>query len=275
LDSNGRVENAAEVGPAFVETWKFLSERVSIVIFPPDGSVQSSLSPSMNAAVSEITKRGESAALILVHEPPEELSLAIRTITDERFKGLMTLWGEKRFTDKLPMEEHLRRYLHTATVDFVATGDQPEVLRAARVIDATFEKADGFEDRHWLRLIKGSSQNEKAESLREALTVCVPIVVAIKGLESFAPGAMHVVGGVLDDLFGAIVPDVSHSMGRRDLPWRERLKEALPVLKGGAVSLPAAMGLGWLSAHIYSPDSSLPLRMLAGGLFALACCGGR
>jgi hypothetical protein len=79
-------------------------------------------------------------------------------------------------------------------------------------------------------------------------------------------------GGVLDDLFGAVIPDVSQSMGDRELPFSERFKKAWPVLKGGLITLPLAFAMGWFSAKLYGMSASVVIHMLAGALFALACC---
>jgi hypothetical protein len=168
----------------------------------------------------------------------------------------------------------LKDYLQHATVIILNTGQNPGVNKITARINEHLEKHGGFEDTHWLRVVKGIAQDEKKESLKQTLGVCIPIVVVIKIAETVLPNILHAVGGILDDLFGAIIPDVSQSMGDRNLPLKERLKKAWPVLKGGLLTLPVAFALGYFSAVLYGKTHAAVLHMAAGVLFALACCLG-
>jgi hypothetical protein len=148
------------------------------------------------------------------------------------------------------------------------------VDKITEAINDHLEIHGGFEDTHWLRVVKGVAQDEKKESLKQALGVCIPIVVVIKIVEHVLPGILHAIGGMLDDLFGAIIPDVSQSMGDRKLPVKIRFKNAWPVLKGGLVTLPFAFGLGWFSAVLHGMSEATVIHMLSGVIFAFACCLG-
>ena len=98
--------------------------------------------------------------------------------------------------------------------------------------------------------------------------VWAEMLAGVKLLQHYAPAAMHAVGGVMDDLFSAILPDASQSRGDRSLPFRQRCKKAWGVMKGGLASLPLAMALGWGSAILYAASPSPWLRAAAGVAFA-------
>jgi hypothetical protein len=165
----------------------------------------------------------------------------------------------------------LKDYLDYATVRIITTAKDTTLNQLARGINTQLERAGGFEDRRWTALVKGVTQGDRHHALKEALTVCGPVVIGVKLLESLAPFLMHTIGGALDDLVGAILPDVSQSMGKRGESFASRLKEAWPVLKAGLASLPLAMGCGWLASTLYAGSTSVAVHALSGGLFALAC----
>jgi hypothetical protein len=277
LSPGGRILNPKEIGDYFDALLRIVSNNVDLYVIYDKSQLDGPhlpLSQSYKNEFRKIVARGEAVAVLLVKHPPEETALEIRRVSEKSLQGLMSLWTDDHFQQTSEIRENLKDYLQHATVKVLHTGYDPEVNKIAESINHHLEKHGGFENTHWIRVVKGVAQDEKKESLKQALGVCIPIVVVIKIIEHVLPGILHAVGGVLDDLFGAIIPDVSQSMGDRELPFRERFKKAWPVLKGGLITLPLAFAMGWFSAKLYGMSASVVIHMLAGVLFALACCAG-
>lgn len=277
LSPEGKILNPREIGDYFNALLRIVSHNVDLFVIYDENQLNGShipLSRSYKEEFRKIVARGEAAAVLLVKHPPEETALEIRRVSEKSLQGLMSLWTDRHFQETSEIRENLRNYLQHATVTVLHTGNDPEVDKIAGSINQHLEKHGGFEDTHWIRVVKGVAQDEKKESLKQALGVCIPIVVIIKIVEHVLPNIIHAVGGVLDDLFGAIIPDVSQSMGGRELPSSERFKKAWPVLKGGLITIPLAFFMGWFSAKLYGMSTSVVIHMLAGVLFALACCAG-
>jgi hypothetical protein len=277
LSPEGRILNPKEIGDFFTALLQIISNNVDLFVIYDETQLDGPhlpLSQSYKEEFRKIVTRGESAAVLLVKHPPEETALEIRKVSEKSLQGLMSLWTNRHFQQTSEIRNNLRNYLQHATVRVLHTGYDPEVEKITGSINLHLEKQGGFEDTHWIRVVKGVAQDEKKESLKKALEVCIPIVVIIKIVEHVLPSILHAVGGVLDDLFGAIIPDVSQSLGDRELPVNERLKKAWPVLKGGLITLPLAFAMGWFSAKLYGISVSVVIHMLAGFLFALACCLG-
>lgn len=277
VNALGRIVNAAEIGSYFETLWRLMSKNVDVFVIFDEKQVDSPslpLSGSYKAQFRKIILKNEAAAILLVKHPPEETSREIREVTKHCLHDLMSFWANEKFQQTADIRDNLKEYLEHATVRVFSTGDNPEVNKITAAVNEHLEMYGGFEDTHWLRVVKGITQDEKKESLKQALGVCVPIIVLIKILEKVVPGALHALGGALDDLFGAIIPDVSQSMGNKSLPFKQRLKNAWPVLKGGLVTLPLAFVLGGLSAILYNGSQSVFVHMAAGVMFALACCAG-
>ncbi len=152
------------------------------------------------------------------------------------------------------------------------------------------EEKNGFQKHQLERLMDYLVHSEKGESLKGALKICIPMVGAIKVLDHFFPGLTHVVGGALDDIFGAILPDASQSMGKgerlandgisrnflqramRDAKsFAKRAAHAIPVAIAGMAFIPSAFLFGYLSKVLYAPDSSVGRKLIAGACFGLAC----
>ena len=277
LSPEGRILNPKEIGDYFNALLRIVSNNVDLFVIYDENQLDGPhlpLSQSYKEEFRKIVSRGEAAAVLLVKHPPEETALEIRKVSEKSLQGLMTLWTDEHFQQTSEIRENLSNYLQHATVRVLHTGYDPEVDKITGSINQHLEKHGGFEDTHWIRVVKGVAQDEKKESLKQALGVCIPIVVVIKIVEHVLPNILHAIGGVLDDLFGAIIPDVSQSMGDRELPFGERFKKAWPVLKGGLITLPLAFAMGWFSAKLYGMSTSVVIHMLAGVLFALACCAG-
>lgn len=277
LDPKGRILNAKEIGAYFDALHRIISNNVDLFVIYDKRQNDSShipLSDSYKREFRKILDLDEAAAVLLVKHPPEETAHEIDRVTEKSLHGLMSLWANEHFQRTSDIRSDLRDYLQHATVLVLDTGYNPEVKKITANINEHLERHGGFEDTHWLRVVKGVAQDEKKESLKQALGVCVPIVVVIKIIEHIMPNILHAIGGILDDLFGAIIPDVSQSMGERSLPYKERFKKASPVLKGGIITLPIAFALGWFSAVLYGKTGSTAVHMLCGIMFALACCLG-
>jgi hypothetical protein len=277
LSPGGRILNPKEIGNYFNALLRIVSNNVDLFVIYDENQLNGPhlpLSQSYKEEFRKIVARGEAAAVLLVKHPPEETALEIRKVSEKSLQGLMSLWTDEHFQKTSEIRENLRNYLQHATVRVLHTGYDPEVDKITESISQHLEKHGGFEDTHWIRVVKGVAQDVKKESLKQALGVCIPIVVVIKIVEHVLPNILHAVGGMLDDLFGAIIPDVSQSMGDKELPFSERFKKAWPVLKGGLITLPLAFAMGWFSAELYGMSTSVVIHMLAGALFALACCAG-
>jgi hypothetical protein len=277
LSPKGRILNAKQIGPHFQTLWQIAAKNVDLFVIHENAQLQNFALPfseSYKQRFAKIIGLGEIVVVLIVKHPPEETALEIRKVTDKCLHGLMSLWADKRFQQTKDIRDGLKDYLHHATVRVLTTAHNPETDKISGELNQHLEKHGGFEDAHWIRVAKGVSRDEKKESLKQALIVCIPIIAAIKLVERFVPGALHALGGVLDDLFGAIIPDVSQSMGAKENPFEERLKSALPVFKGGLISLPAALLMGWGSAVLYKSSPAVGVHILAGILFAFACCAG-
>ncbi|MCP5048476.1 MAG: hypothetical protein GY940_15000 [bacterium] len=277
LSAQGRILNPEHVGDVFAALHRILSNNVDVFVIYDETQLNGGhlpLSKSYKEEFRKIIGLGEAAAVLLVKHPPEETAREIRKVSEKSLHGLMSLWTNDKFQQTSEIRSGLKDYIRHATVRVLHTGNEPEVIKVSEEIGQHLERHGGFEDKQWIRVVKGVAQDDKKESLKQTLGVIIPIVVVIKIVEKVVPNILHAVGGVLDDLFGAIIPDVSQSMGDKEQPVEERFKKAWPVLKGGLVTLPLAFGLGWFSAELYGMSESTGIRMLAGALFALACCGG-
>jgi hypothetical protein len=224
--------------------------------------------------IARANQKGEAAMLLVLKEPSETAALEIRKVSDEKFNGLMFPWGDESMLKAAGVSPALLSYMKHASVRLLCTGNNPEVSSDISELNVKLERDEGFERKHWLKMVKGISQGEKEESLKSVLKACVPMLIGAKVLEHFFPKGLHAVGGVMDDLFGAILPNVSQSMGRKELPFWQRLKEARSVLVGGAVGLAAAGALGVASSAVYGGTQGVVPHMIAGVLFAGACCAG-
>lgn len=273
-DTSGGIANPQDVGESFAAVYKLATQKVDVAVATNRKQLLSDdfpLSSDMARDLMPIIKDGHAAIVMLVKEPPVSAAQELRTIADERFGGLISLWQHRELWERIGVSAALRDYLNHATVRVVTTASDPALKQLAKGVNIRLEREGGFEDAQWTTVVKGVTQGDRHHALKEALTVCGPVVIGVKALESFAPGLMHTVGGALDDLFGAILPDVSQSMGKKGAPFMERMKDAWPVLKAGLASLPLAMGCGWLAATLYAGSTSLAVHALSGGLFALAC----
>lgn len=274
INAAGRIVNAAAAGGSFAEVFHLAQENVSIHFIAGKEQSKIPLSESCRAEIDRLNEAGEAVVLMLTKKPPEEAAVEIRDIADERFGGLMCLWQHPETREACTMSPRLEDYLNFATVRLICTSTDPELKSITADLNRHMERDGGFEDVHWARVVKGISQNEKQESLKDALFVCAPVIAVVKIVEKALPGGLHIIGGVLDDFFGAILPTVSQSMGRKGLPLIQKLKNSAAVLGGGVASLPLAFFFGWASTQIYSHFASTGAHMLAGAVFALACCAG-
>lgn len=277
LNQHGRILDPEALGKHFSSLYALASDKVDFYVLHHTQQLESPtipLSLSFKAAAGEVIKAGEAITLMLVKNPPESAALEIRKFSEKHLHGIMSLWSDREFQKTAEISPGLGDYLRHATVRILSTGKNLNVGEILKGLNERLEEEGGFEDKAWLRVVKGISQKEKNESLKQVLLPCLGIVGCVKLAESFMPGALHAIGGALDDLFGAIIPSVSQSLGHKDLSWRARLKHAMPAIKGGMVGLGCAFLLGWGSGALYSATSSSLMHASAGFLFALACCAG-
>lgn len=270
-------KTATQVGDNFAAVAKILTDNMDIFVAGNASQLADSRLPITGGdkrLLETVVDAGQAAAIILVKNPPDEAAREIRKVSDEKLAGLMSLWSDERVREKLTLSPELKDFLSYATVRVLCTGKNKTATEASRALNQSLERTGGFEDKHWVRVVKQVSQSEQHESLSATLKVCAPILIAVKLTEKFMPGAMHIIGGALDDLFGAVLPDVSQSMGRKDLPFMQRIKSASGVLMGGLASIPVSAGLGWGALSLYEHSTSLGGHMAAGAVFALACCAG-
>jgi hypothetical protein len=273
-DKSGRIANPHEVGDAFAAVYKLVGNKVDVSIATDRKQLANDefpLSERTAGSLVPIVSEGHAVIVMVVKEPPQSAALELRRIAEEKFGGIVSLWQNRELWDLVDASPALKDYLSFATVRVMTTANDPVLCQLARGVNVHLEREGGFEQGHWTAVVKSVTQGDRHHALKEALTVCAPVVLGVKALESFAPGLMHTVGGALDDLFGAILPDVSQSMGKKGAPFAERLKEAWPVLRAGLASLPVAMGCGWLAATLHAGSSSVAMHALSGALFALAC----
>lgn len=274
VDKKGRISNPVEVGDAFAAVYGLVTTKVDVSVALNRDQLcarEFPLSYKTAGYLAPIVKEGHAVIVMVAKEPPQSAAEELRRIAEEKFGGIISLWQNRELWDHVGASQALQDYLRFATVRIVTTAHDPLLSQLARGINMHIERQGGFEDSQWIALVKGVTQGDRHHALKEALLVCGPVVLGVKALESFAPGLMHTVGGALDDLFGAILPDVSQSMGKKGLPFAERFKEAWPVLRAGLSSLPIAMGCGWLAATLHAGSDSVGMHAVSGALFALAC----
>ena len=277
VNVHGRITNPEQVGKHFQKLFELISEHVDIHLYKSKAQLRDAefpFSPSIARSLETIIERGEVAVITFIKKPPETAAIEIRKVADESLNGLMTLWSHPKVLENLKITPSLRDFINYATVHVHSTGTDSVALATTHKLNQLFEKEAGFEKRHSLAILKSISHDEQHESLSAALKVCIPILLAGKVLEKYFPGGMHIVGGMLDDLFGAILPNVAVSMGRKDLPKEERWAQAKPVLTAGLLSLIPAAGFGWASTALYASSSSPVVHALSGVLFAFACSAG-
>ncbi len=270
----GGIANPREVGESFEAVYKLVRDKmdVSVAVDVRQLTAQEfPLSEKTAGSLAPIVQEGHAVIVMVAKEPPQSAAFELRRIAEEKFGGVISLWQHRELWDQVGASPELQDYLRFATVRVLTTAKDPSLAQLARGVNTLLEREGGFEDSQWIAIVKSVTQGDRHHALKEALMVCGPVVLGVKALESFAPGLMHSVGGALDDLFGAILPDVSQSMGKKGAPFSERFKEAWPVLKAGVASLPVAMGCGWLAATLHASSSSVAMHAVSGALFALAC----
>jgi len=272
LDSLGRVENAKEIGNEFSQVYEFLFKNVDMFfIFDKEqlSDRKFYLPQKYRDAIGEMVDEKDVAAVIIAKEMPERAKQEVRELCHD-LGG--TFWLNNGFLDKVKMSSHLRSYLKLGTVRVLCTKDRTTESNAiARSINEGMEEKHGFQDHCLSRLMDYLIQNEKSESLKDALKLGFVVGVVVKLIDLVAPKWLHVIAGVIDDIVFGILPDVFQSIVRGVGTKWEQLKKAGSVFFGGAVGLPASFLFGWVSTLLYHQGAPLAERMLAGFCFAIAC----
>lgn len=277
LDSSGNLTPSSKRGIHASAAIELAHKLAHIYVIADESQLAHEAMPLPDGFARKIARahqKGEAVMLLVLKEPSETAANEIRKVSDEKFNGLMFPWGDESMLKAAGVSPALLSYMKHASVRLLCTGNNAEIGSDINELNVKLECDEGFERKHWLKMVKGISQGEKEESLKSVLKACVPMLIGAKVLEHFFPKGLHAVGGVMDDLFGAILPNVSQSMGRKELPFWQRLKEARSVLVGGAVGLAAAGALGVASSAVYGGTQGVIPHMIAGVLFAGACCAG-
>lgn len=282
-DDHGRITNAKKIGPHFASLIGFINEKIDLYVISDKQHLNSPdipLSDTYRTALSPIVDSGEAVILMLTKLPPEEAAKELKQITKEKFHGIWSLWSDERYRSRVTMSPLLEDYLTHGTVKIRTTSKDPGLNKIAAVLNEHLEKDSGFEDDHWIRVVHSIAKNEKKESLKEALKMCVPVIVAVKAAEIFLPaGFMHAIGGAMDDFFAAILPDAKqneHKDEEGDTPEMkaQNKKQSRALMIAGAATLPFAAYLGYFAGHAYSATASFMQKTVVGSAFALACCAG-
>lgn len=238
-------------------------------------SPQLHLSKSFQRDFIKILGMNEALALVIIKEPSKDLANEINKVTNTELAGLTSLLTDPRFSSVIDNNQKLNSYLDFATVRVLTTATSSKALNIVKRLNEALEENHAFEDIHWARVAKSVALGEKQEALGGALKVCLPVIGSIFALHHIAPKLMNILGGVLDDIFGAVVPNISQSWGPKEASFKEKLKNAMPIIKGGAIGVGASFGFGLATMLLYSEGTgSLASRGLAGLCFALACSAG-
>lgn len=277
LNERGHVIDPEKVGEHFAALYQILTKKLDFWVIgsvPQIEALEHEFSRTMRFAIKSVVEKGEAVMISIAKEPPKHIADEIQDVSKKQLHGLMSLWKNSEVRESLHVSAELRNYLEFGTVKVRTTAKDAACKAIVSKINTALEQYNSFEDKHWLRVVKGIALNEKQESLGKTLAVCVPIVAIIKASERYFPGALHLIGGILDDICAGIVPDVSQSLGNKKNSWSERIKEAGAVLAGGVATLPLAFAFAHYSTTLFSETAPLGMRMAGGMVFALACCAG-
>lgn len=281
VDVDGRVINPHSLGQEFGMVMDFVSSRMEVHLIADPIQVEIGKVPVsrkyrhyLETIIAAPDKGREVVTILIVKMPPDEVRDEIRRITNTKFHGI-SLWldVDRRQHFEHLMSPALRDWLDHANIRIMRTGDKECACDIAKRVNHDLQAKDGLERRHIERLVQSISESEQVESLQGVLKVCIPIIISIKILEKYYPGALHVVGSVLDDLFGTILPDVSQSIGKLGSRW-ERVKQGSLVFLGGSFGLPVSFVCSGFSLYLHEVATSAIQRGFAGALFAFACCAG-
>jgi len=288
LSSLGRLTNYKEVPKEFSLLYGFLFKKADLFFIFERGQLSDRelyLPKKYREAIGRMVDDGDVAMVVIAKDMPEKAKEEVREISD-RLGG--TFWLNNGLLDHVDMPHGLRHYLKHGPVRVLCKNGEGTVSNAlARAINKGVEEKGGFQKHQLERLMDYLVHSEKGESLKGALKVCLPVLGAIKLLHHFAPGLMHVVGGALDDIFGAILPDASQSMksgvrkekdgnfvqrqvaNARD--FASRASHAISVALTGMAFIPFAFVFGAISRALYRPGASIATKLAVGAFFGLAC----
>jgi hypothetical protein len=276
-DLRGRIQEPSLLGPHFEAVIKLVNSKLDMYVIHTAEQLYAPelpLSKSYAKGLRGILAAHESAILILVKDPPQEAVDEIVKVTKEHLGGMMSLWADPRYRERLPLSERLQRFLSFATVRLMTTGDNPEAEAIARQMNQQLEGKGGFEDKHWVRVVKQISLNEQHHALKESMIVCAPVLGAVQLLDKFAPALMHSVGGALDDVFGSIGPNIYQSFRKAGLTLKEKFMDAKSAIALGVVSIPLSAFMGHYAAQLFSQATTPTQKVVAGVTFAIACSVG-
>lgn len=289
LDRSGRISNAREIGPHFFQIISLLSHLVDVRILDSSHSGADAhlpLSPSYRKEIAELTRGGHCAVLMFTHRPPRPAIEEIEEVTGSQLGGIWQLWARPGIRDSLDLSPALRSYLDRATVRVLVTGHNDDLTKRAEHINNEIERAGNLEDIHWIRVVHGIAKHQYRESLKEAMTVCVPLVLGINFVHHAFPHLVHRFVGAMDDVAGLIPNlwnDVKTQLRKPQAsPQTNAAKERLTrlarslwtITSVSAVTISSAYALGTLSSEMMKSAPSLEMKVAAGVVFAFSCTMG-
>ena len=273
FDGKGRIRNAKKAGNELAAVLGCTNESVKVFVVADGAQLSNGSAPlpkKYNGEFGAILGMGDATVVAFAKVLPSSLQSEAREIGEKKFHSLTwldnpTLWHHSG------MSQNMLNFLRHETIWVDCTGTECRLVTMQ--LDRALEQPHGFERRYMKRLARAMSEKEKADTLSSVLLVCGAVAGIIEGLKHIYPLAMYMAGGALSDVFGAIIPDVSQSVGHAKGIWN-KVKEGWKVFLGGAVGLPVALAAGGYASLLYSPASPIGIRIVAGGLFGLACAAG-
>jgi len=273
LDGKGRIRNAKKAGNELAAVLGCTDDNVKIFVVADGTQLSNGSTPlpkKYNGEIGSILGMGDATVVAFAKVLPSSLRSEAREIGARKFHSLAwldrpALWRHSG------MSQNMLNFLLHETIWVGCTGTECRIITGQ--MDRALEQPHGFERRYMKRLVRAMSEKEKADTLSSVILVCGAVAGIIEGLKHIYPVAMYVAGGMLSDIFGAIIPDVSQSLGHAKGFWN-KVKEGWKVFLGGAIGLPFSLGFGVAASMLYSPAAPIETRMLAGALFALACAAG-
>jgi len=273
FDGKGRMKNAKKAGRELAAVLECANESVKVFVVADGAQLADGRAPlpkKYNGEFGAILGMGDATVVAFAKVLPSSLRSEAREIGERKFHSLAWLDNPLLWRNS-GMSKNMLNFLLHETIWVGCTGTECRII--TRRMDRALEQPHGFERRYMRRLVRAMSEKEKADTLSSVLLVCGAVAGIIEGLKHVYPVAMYVAGGMLSDIFGAIIPDVSQSVGHAKGAWN-KIKQGWKVFLGGAIGLPFSLGFGVAASMLYSPVAPIGTRMLAGALFALACAAG-
>ncbi|MFA6214265.1 MAG: hypothetical protein WC717_03230 [Candidatus Micrarchaeia archaeon] len=276
-DGCGRARNTHELGRELAETIKFINGVADIFVLVDKRQLEDGKFPFSSAYKQQIGSMldngaKEAVVVILVKTPPKAIRNEVLRATEKEFGGLTSWLNDVgRHADKTSPQ--LQDYLAHSTIRILCTGSHPGLREMENRLNSKIEGQDGPERHHVARVVRSISEDQKVDALKKVGMICVSMLAAVGVLKLLIPSWINVVGGVLGDIIGAVMPNISQSF-KAFGTFRQNLRDIMPMVKGSIVGLGVSFVLGLCSTLIYSEAAPLLQRTWAGLLYGLACSSG-